>query len=306
MRYVYLDHTTEPLDVLGKLHGRLINDRSQLQVSGLLLHTCHRVEWCSAAGGAPPVPELASGTETLGARRALSRLSKIAAGVMSIIVGDRLVFNQVLEAGSQLDSTSAEYVLLHRALGIARQARQRFGLEPVIDYGDMPRTLRSIDSHQGRAPVARLVVVGGGMLAQAIALRSGPAYGNVVLVTRNTSRLHKTLHSSMDASVRAKVVSPAAAMAEAAREPFDLALTSTSTNRTYLRYIDTLTAHPNLGRALDYRATPALPRATHKYGHISDADILRQVIEANRVVADRAREASGWIDRVTDEVEDVS
>jgi hypothetical protein len=149
----------------------------------------------------------------------------------------------------------------------------------------------------------RLVVVGGGMLAQAIAARSGPAYGEVVLVTRNTARLRRTLASSdMEAEVRVTVVSPAAAKTEAVRQPFDLALATTSANRAYLRDIGTLATHPNVSRALDYRATPLLPRSTPRHGHILDEQILSRVTEANRVVKERARLAEAWIDSVVRQV----
>ncbi len=106
MRCVYIDHTTEPVEALGGLHHRFVRDPPKLQVPGLLLHTCHRVEWYSKAEGSLPVPELASGKEIFGERAALSRLSKIASGVMSIVVGDSLVFRQVVEAGCRLERTS--------------------------------------------------------------------------------------------------------------------------------------------------------------------------------------------------------
>jgi glutamyl-tRNA reductase len=303
MRCVYMDHTTEAVEVLGGLHHRLVREPPELHVRGLLLHTCHRVEWYSAAEGDLPISELESGKELIGEREVLGRLSKIASGAMSIIAGDSLVFRQVVEAGSRLERTAPERGLLQRAVRLAKEARRRFDLAPVVDYADVPRTLRFIDLRHGHPLATRLVVVGGGMLAQAIAAHSGPAYGDVVLVTRNTSRLRRTLAlSCMGTEVGVTVVSIAAATAEALHGSFDIALATTSTNLAYLRNIETLAVHPNVGRALDYRATPLLPRSTPRHGHIRDEDIITRIIEANRPVEERAREAKAWIDSMAREV----
>jgi hypothetical protein len=120
------------------------------------------------------------------------------------------------------------------------------------------------------------------------------------MVTRNTSRLRKTLQAGNSQGVpRVSVASPSAAAAQAVSEPFDLALATTSTNPSYLRDISRLATHRNGTRVLDYCAAPLLPRLTPGHSHISDQEILAPIIEANESVEQRARLAEAWIDSVT-------
>src|SRR5712691_2709420 len=91
-------HTRHAPRVLGSLHARLALAPPADAVAGLLLHTCHRVEWYSEGLQDPPIPELAGQSRLVGEAESLARLSQIAAGARSIIAGDRLVLQQVVQA----------------------------------------------------------------------------------------------------------------------------------------------------------------------------------------------------------------
>jgi glutamyl-tRNA reductase len=304
MYCVYLDHTSEPLKVLGRIHQRLAQHRREEPLPGLLLHTCHRVEWYSPVEGSLPEPELARGSRLVGEWEALRRLSKIASGVMSIVVGDSLVFRQVVEADDRLSGYSSMRGLVKRATTIADEARQMFDLSPIVEYAGLPRVFKATDSQQGRPLANRLVIVGGGMLAQAIAVHSTTAYSDIVVVTRNPTRLRLTLASELPTAGRPpRVVSPRVATTEAVRVPFDLALATTSTNQTYLGDIGALARHRNVNRVIDFCAIPFLADSISRYSHISDRDVLSAIVEANGPVARRAHQAEAWIDSAARAVE---
>ncbi|MGW5922311.1 hypothetical protein ACWFPY_25265 [Nocardia fluminea] len=261
----------------------------------MFLHTCHRIEWYTEKADAySPIAELNGASEIFGRINVTARLGQIAAGVKSLIVGDHLVFQQVLESGHRVAENSAIGSVFSTAIALASEARHRFDIAPIVDYSDILGVLR-VANNETSGPVKRLIIIGGGMLAQSIAVASGSSYGEVVIVTRNPTRLRRSLIARANGRPQ-PFVTTARNAAEAYTDlPFDLVIATTSANETYLNNLSAIANSANVGRALDYSATPFLPVATPNYLHISSDGIMQWVSELNRPVQVRAAYAAAWI-----------
>lgn len=296
MRCVYLDHTTSSVAALGLVHQRLVDAPPTDAHSGLLLHTCHRVEWYAGNEAEPPVPDLRDGATVLGRSQALSRLSQVASGARSLVVGDRLVLQQVIDAGARLPDDSIMRDFVTEAVEIATEARQRFDLTPAVDYADVPRVLRSQETSGAKQGSLRMILVGGGMLAQAIAVGSGAAYGDVVMVTRSTSRLRRTMAAAHGQTAGITVSSSQHALTNHAQVPFDLVIASASSNPTYLQNVRGLARHDNVNLVLDFTATSSFSQRPSSYHHISDPGMIQWLRDSNLPVERRAAQAVEWIE----------
>ena len=187
-----------------------------------------------------------------------------------------------------------------RALAVARAARLRFDLTPVVDYADLPAFLRNLHPRDDSSTAKRLVVVGGGMLAQAIALRSRTEYTSTVIVTRNAPRLRRSLLDTFPKDGRIpEIIGPATAPDVAGDKSFDLVLATTSRKPSYIQSIEAIASQPNVKRIIDLCATPFFERRLPKYKHIADADIIDLITLANSAVAERAKHAQSWIEHIT-------
>lgn len=124
----------------------------------VVLRTCHRFEryWAeeddfSLESRSPHGPVV------IGHAAVSARLAQIAAGTVSLIVGESFVYQQVYAAFHGLP-------LNHLLSGAAAEARRRFDLHAALDYSQLARML--LDDCSPADTTA--VVVGGGMLAQAL------------------------------------------------------------------------------------------------------------------------------------------
>lgn len=295
MRYVFMDQTTHSMKTLGALHLRLTSTMQQRPMDGFLLHTCHRAEWYSEKARDAPIPELAARPRRRGTAAALIRLSQIASGSRSVIAGDGFVLRQVVDASHHLVGEPTLKAFVAEAVEIAEQARRRFELVPVVDYSDVPRALAAEPTPMNGRRAGRLIIVGGGMLAQAMASASIDFYRQVVMVTRSTARLRRAIAELPIPSATVVVTNAQDAVAQHTHEPFNLVIATTSSRPSYLSNVAALAGHGNAESTLDFSAAPLLPRTTPRYSHISDDNVLTWIKAINRPVEIRAAEARAWI-----------
>lgn len=294
MRYVFMDHTTHPLGTLGALHLRLASTPPRHSADGFLLHTCHRAEWYTQRNWNVPIPELAARPRLRGEEAALIRLSQIAAGARSLVVGDGLVLRQVIDAGRRVTQTSLRR-FVSQAVRIAEEARRKFDLVPVVDYADLPRAWAAGMTPTDGLAVRRLIIVGGGMLAQAMASASTASYDHVIMVTGNTARLRRTVANLPLPATSVAVTRARDAIARYTAEPFNLVIATTSSRPSYLDDVAALAAHENAAFTLDLSATPLPVRTAPRYSHIADRSVLAWISDINQPVEARAAEARTWI-----------
>ncbi|MFD4113203.1 hypothetical protein ACFWSJ_07090 [Streptomyces niveus] len=285
--YVYADDTTHSLAELGAVHQGLCASPPEPSHIGLLLHTCQRIEWYAVAEALPPAVELLGRSSACGQRAALVRLAQIAAGSLSLIAGERFIYRQVREAASRLMPDHPLHGVVRDALVLAARARQEFGLYAQVDYSDLPHILFDRCASEPR----RLLVIGGGMLARAIAAAPPPGYDRVVMMTRGPRKLRRLVeglgtvtvvrHTSLDRALGGR--------------PYDTIIATTNVHGDYQQQVRAAAAGPQSRDVVDLCCTPALPERPNGYRHLYDPDVLRVLAEANRSMADRALQAREWI-----------
>lgn len=294
MRYAFMDQTTHSMGTLGAIHLHLASTMHAKPKDGFLLHTCHRLEWYSDDAWGAPIPELAMRPQWRGASSALIRLSQIASGARSVVAGDTFVLRQVVDAGRLVEKPTLK-AFVGEAVEMAEQARRKFDLVPVVDYSDVPRALVAGPTPLNGRMAGRLIVVGGGMLAQALASASMDSFRQVIMVTRSTARLRRTVAEMPIPSTAIVVVNAQDAITHHTHEPFNLIIATTSSRPSYRSNVAALAGHGNAVSTLDFSATPLLPRTTPRYSHISDDNVLTWIRAINRPVEIRAAEARAWI-----------
>jgi glutamyl-tRNA reductase len=229
-----------------------------------------------------------SGLATLGN---LTRIAQVAAGVKSLIPGDQLVLQQVAEAHARTSAQSEIHHVTRAGIKLAREARERFDLVPDVDYADVPRTLRS-DSFAGPD---LLVVVGGGMLARAVAAAPGPGYQRVLIATRNPKRLRQSIRSESHDGTPVSAANIGDVLTACSNRRFNLVVATTSPNELYRTKIVELIAHRNANATLDLCAEPISRDTVANCRRISEVDFKTWLYEANQTLHARIREASEWI-----------
>ncbi|WP_030458510.1 hypothetical protein [Kitasatospora sp. NRRL B-11411] len=282
------DATTHTWEELGASF-RPAESGSGGSTTGLLLQTCHRVEWYEAepaTAAVAPLP-IRLARRITGHEAAASRLARIAAGTMSLILGEQFVFQQVrtafdrLPGGHPLRSVGDEVLLL------ASQARDRFGLHAGLDYRHLARTLL------GASVVHpdNLVVVGGGMLARAVAEELG-SDRRVFVLTRSPKKLRRVLP---DASGRATVLRITELPDTVKRSGYDLVLATSGLTPMYREHIARLVDDGSRHQVVDLCATPVL-RDRPNYQHLHHPAVTHLIEDANRPTVEAARAASSWIE----------
>lgn len=88
----YIDAANRSWNQLGLIHDALVAKPPETSPTGLLLHTCHRVERFSIGPvGTPAVRELSERRRIVGSSPSLARLAQIAASTLSLIPGEQFV-----------------------------------------------------------------------------------------------------------------------------------------------------------------------------------------------------------------------
>ncbi|MFE2725646.1 hypothetical protein [Kitasatospora sp. NPDC059327] len=283
------DTTTHSVQELGAAFHLLEAGSVQDSPTGLLLRTCHRVEWYQAGSttAAAPVPVRLCRT-IIGHEAAASRLARIAAGTMSLILGEQFVFRQVHAVFERLPARHPLRPAGAEALLLASQARRRFGLRARLDYRDLASTLLET----GAAKPRNLVVVGGGMLAQAVAQDLGDERA-VYLLTRDPKKLRRAMRSATSGIA---VLRAAELPERVCDDGFDLMLATSGLTPEYRDRIARLANAPSCRTIVDLSATPVLPERPN-YRHLHHRSVTDLIEEANRPAVEAAGAASSWIEQ---------
>ncbi|MFE6737534.1 Rossmann-fold NAD(P)-binding domain-containing protein [Streptomyces tubercidicus] len=285
---VFADDSTHSLTELGKAHQALCAAPPPFSSAALLLHTCQRIEWYAAAELIPSALVLLGQASTTGHRAALTRLAQIAAGTRSLIPGERLVQVQVQNAATRLYPSHPIYDISRKALALAARARERFGLVAIADYSDLPMLLLEERARQPK----QLLVIGGGMLARAVAAAPPEGYERVVMMTRGPRKLRRLVDGLGNVTVVRGLPSLDRALDGA---PYDTVIATTNLHADYQQQVQEAAVGPLSGRVLDLCGTPALEERPDGYSHLYDPDVLQVLADANRGLSDSASLARQWI-----------
>ncbi|MFJ1931609.1 hypothetical protein ACIPLC_15410 [Kitasatospora sp. NPDC086801] len=283
------DTTTHSLRELGAAFQQLDGAAGMGSMTGLLLRTCHRVEWYEAepAAAAAAVLPTPLSRRLTGHEAAASRLARIAAGTMSLVLGEQFVFQQVHAAFERLPVSHLLRPVGAEILLLATQARRRFGLRARLDYRDLARTLLDAPATHPR----NLVVVGGGMLAQAVARELGDER-HVFLLTRSPKKLRRLLRPGNTRPTVLRITD----LPDTVRDSgFDLVLATSGLTPDYLDHVASLADAPARSLVVDLCATPVL-NGRSKYQHLHHPAVITLIEEANRPAVEAARAASSWIE----------
>ncbi|MFI9365596.1 hypothetical protein ACIG5E_31800 [Kitasatospora sp. NPDC053057] len=285
----YNDATTHSLGELGASFQQLEGVAGTDSTTGLLLRTCHRIEWYEAE---PPMAATAPLSIRLsrritGHQAAASRLAQIAAGTMSLILGEQFIFQQVHAAFDRLSADHPLRPVGAEVLLLASQARRRFGLRARLDYRDLARTLLSASTAQP----SNLVVVGGGMLAQAVAHELGDDR-RVFLLTRSPKKLRRLLRAGSARTTVLRITD----LPDTVRDSgFDLVLATSGLTPQYREHIARLVDAAARRLVVDLCATPVL-RERSNYQYLHHPAVTDLIEDANRPAVEAARAASSWIE----------
>lgn len=284
--HVFVDDTTHSLAAVGHAHQALCAAPPGPSRCGMLLHTCQRIEWYTACEPSASIPALGSRPPVWGRRRALTRLAQIAAGTRSLVLGERFIHRQVVDAAGRLPADHPLFQLGTDALRLAEQAREKFDLHADVDYSDLPRLL--LTPHNGSA--RRLLVIGGGMLARAVAAAPPAGYERVLMLTRGPRKLRRLVEGLGNVTV---VRAPSLATALDGR-PYDTVIATTNLHPDYRRVVADAASSPLCGGVVDLCCAPAVDRR-EGYHHLYDPEVLHTLARANRDMASRAADARRWI-----------
>lgn len=284
---VFADDTTHSLTELGLAHQSLCASPPPFSQAALLLHTCQRVEWYAAAEAIPPTLALPWKASTTGYRDALIRLAQITAGTRSLIPGERFIQRQVLATASSLYPGHPIYDVIHGALSLATRAREHFELFAAVDYSDLPTLLLAKQPHGPK----QLLVIGGGMLARAVAAAPPPGYERVLMMTRGPRKLRRVVEGLGNVTV---VRRPSLARVLGGTS-YDTVIATTNLHGDYRQQVQEAVTGPLSGQVLDLCGTPALETRPDGYCHLYDPGVLQALADANSDMTDRASLARQWI-----------
>ncbi|MGW0660109.1 hypothetical protein [Streptodolium elevatio] len=284
--HLFADDTTHSLEALGQAHQALCAVPPGPSGHGMLLHTCQRIEWYTAGDSSASIRMLESRPRIWGRHRALIRLAQIAAGTRSLVLGERFIHRQVVDAVGRLTSDHPLFQLTTSALRLAEQAREEFDLRAEVDYSDLPTLLLT-----PRGDARQLLVIGGGMLARAVASAPPAGYERVVMLTRGPRKLRRLVEGLGNVTV---VRAPSLETALADR-PYDTVIATTNLHPEYRRRVADAASSPRCGGVVDLCCAPALDQRPKRYHHLYDPEVLHTLAAANRDLAERAAHARQWI-----------
>ena len=283
----YIDATTHSLEILG--HEYQKGAQASSGPTEAVLRTCHRFEryWAEGADfslGSRRPP----GSVVLGHDAVSARLAQIAAGTTSLIVGESFVYQQVHAAFQNLPPEHLLAGAAVESLATAAEARRRFDLRAALDYSQLARML--LDDCSPADTTA--VVIGGGMLAQAIAAELASTR-SVVLITRSPKRLRRQLAGS---GVRAAVSRIDSLSPDLADQGYNVVLATHGLEGEHRTRVVEISERANCLAVIDLCATRTMSDRP-AYLHLHHPVVLEAIEEANRGIADRAAAARLWIDR---------
>jgi glutamyl-tRNA reductase len=282
----YVDRTVRDLQWIGSAHERAAEQGLRVR-NGFVLRTCERVEVYSALGeaasrSAHPLGDLAIGLAAPEAVR--RRLSEIAAGVSSRLLGERFIVGQVERAGRSLPQAHPLGHVVAEAVRVARQVRDAHGFAAPADYPDL------IEQGLGgatRERSASLVVVGSGVLTRAaMTHRLARRYERILPVTRSVKRLRKRMS---DIGAGLPVCSPVSVWEELDGSGWDVVIATTNLDEPYRAQLGELVADKRCRVAVDVSSVPLHPTPLDDRYHNLYGPLFSAVIsEQNSIVEDVA------------------
>jgi len=167
MQLRYIDHTSCDKKDLGMFYNTV-------SFEGEVISTCHRIEVITDI----PLPNFEmkgyKSKQVRGDKEVCLRLARIAAGVESVILGEPFILDQVR------NSFKEPHPLIQKSIDIAERVRNEFDFYSLYDYSDI--------AIEFLKPISDVVIIGSGMLAEAI---SKKLHGNVTIVTRSLKSAKK-------------------------------------------------------------------------------------------------------------------
>ncbi|WP_331731303.1 hypothetical protein [Kitasatospora sp. NBC_01300] len=281
------DRTTHTLTDLAAAHQHLLANPPAPSPTGVLLRTCHRTEWYSTTTDGPV---LDLNTRIVGHDAATARLAQIAAGCLSVIPGEAFIHRQVSHAFAALPVTHPLRRAAAEPLLLATEARRRFGLESRFDYTDLTRQLLTQPGPAAGTPTGFTAIVGGGMLARAVAADLAHDRA-VIMITRDPKSLRNTLTRAGTPAVALRLT---AARQDLAGHRFDLVLATNGIDHAYRTAIANLATNDGCQQVVDLCATPLLASGPGRR-HLHDDDVLATIATATATTAERAAQAAAWI-----------
>lgn len=282
----YVDSTVRDVRWVGSAYERLCGTGAASRIrDGFLLRTCERVEVYTALGStasrsAHPFSDVA--VEVGGAVAVRRRLTEIAAGASSRLLGERFIAGQVERAGRRLPATHPLREFVADAVRLARRVRVDHSFAASADYPDLVgRLLRDA----GRAEPRSLVVVGSGVLARTVMRhRFVLGYRQVLPVTRSVKRLRKRVPGS-----HLWVCSPGSVWDRLNGSGWDVVIATTNLVEPYRTRIGELVADRRCRVAVDVSCVPLLATPPDdRYHNLYGSAFSALVAEQNFVVADKA------------------
>jgi glutamyl-tRNA reductase len=245
------------LRAIAELHEELSTDPPARDGHSLVLHTCERAEIYSV--GPPPhdfVHRVRGHLEAPPAFltnrwKSLRRLTEIAAGVRSRLLGERFVYEQVRRAvlGQADDHLLWDDGLT--ALRIARAARTHHGFDAEFDYPELARRL--LQTHGTTPAASSVLVVGGGMVAQAVVTQPWLLdYKQRAIMTRSPKKLRRRLP---DRPVGTAIVVPRHASA-VTMDSWDVIVATVNITGTYRATVESLVRDERCRFAVDLSSVP--------------------------------------------------
>ena len=190
----HVDHSFYATEEIGKIYSTLSQNFSQQDLAdSVVLATCQRIE-AYTTRNANPLASLHLPFKHISGRDALKhRLTSIACGVESQILGERNVYYQVINAFRDEDDDNVLKRICAEAIADADAIRKEHGFSADMNYEDISLAILRDTLASADADGVGLVVVGSGMLARNFLDKGDLPYDPIVFLTRSPKNLKKKL-----------------------------------------------------------------------------------------------------------------
>lgn len=199
----HVDHSFYSAKEIGKLYSTLSQKFSRNDLGdSIVLATCQRIE-AYTTRDTNPLGALQLPFKHISGRRELKhRLTSIACGVESQILGERNVHYQVINAFRDENDANMLKMICAEAIADAEAIRKEHGFYADMNYEDISLAILQDSLASADAHAVGLVVVGSGMLARNFLDKGAlPVYDHIIFLTRSPKNLKKKLDEQQKMSV---------------------------------------------------------------------------------------------------------
>ncbi len=190
----HVDHSFYSAKEIGKLYSTVSQKFSRDDLGdSVVLATCQRIEAYTTLGFNPLAALQLPFKHISGWNAVKHRLTSIACGVESQILGERNVYHQVINAFRDEGDDSELKRLCEEAVDDAEAIRDEHGFYADRNYEDISLAILQDSLDSGEAGAIGLVVVGSGMLARNFLDKGALPYDPIVFLTRSPKNLKKKL-----------------------------------------------------------------------------------------------------------------